>query len=119
MTMERVYGPSQITRYNMFTSALLTGEGEKGVSSGEVIAVVEDICEEVLPRGYDVEWSGVTREEKDSGGQTLLILVSVCYLFIFCWLRNMKVCYCRFRLSYLFRLVFSDHICFCKYPDWK
>lgn len=82
MTMERVYGPSQITRYNMFTSALLTGEGEKGVSSGEVIAVVEDICEEVLPRGYDVEWSGVTREEKDSGGQTLLIF-GICLLFVY------------------------------------
>lgn len=82
MTMERVYGPSQITRYNMFTSALLTGEGEKGGSSGEVIAVVEDICEEVLPRGYDVEWSGVTREEKDSGGQTLLIF-GICLLFVY------------------------------------
>lgn len=82
MTMERVYGPNQITRYNMFTSALLTGEGEKGVSSGEVIAVVEDICEEVLPRGYDVEWSGVTREEKDSGGQTLLIF-GICLLFVY------------------------------------
>lgn len=82
MTMDRVYGPSQITRYNMFTSALITGEGEGGISSGEVIAAVEEICKEVLPRGYDVEWSGMTREEKDSGGQTLVIF-GICLLFVY------------------------------------
>lgn len=82
MTMDRVYGPSQITRYNMFTSALITGEGEPGVSTGDVIRVVEEICKEVLPRGYDVEWSGVTREEKDSGGQTFLIF-GICLLFVY------------------------------------
>ena len=82
MTMDRVFGPSQITRYNMFTSALITGEGEGGVSSGEVIAAVEEICKEVLPRGYDVEWSGVTREEKDSGGQTFMIF-GICLLFVY------------------------------------
>ena len=82
MTMDRVYGPSQITRYNMFTSALITGEGEKGVSTGEVIKVVEQICQETLPRGYDIEWSGVTREEKDSGGQTFLIF-GICLLFVY------------------------------------
>ena len=82
LTMERIYGPSQITRYNMFTSALITGEAEGGVSSGEVIAAVEEICKEVLPRGYDVEWSGVTREEKDSGGQTFMIF-GICLLFVY------------------------------------
>ena len=78
----RVFGPSQITRYNMFTSALITGEGEGGVSSGEVIQAVEEISKEVLPRGYDVEWSGITREEKDSGGQTILIF-GICLLFVY------------------------------------
>ena len=82
LTMERIYGPSQITRYNLFTSALISGEGEGGVSSGEVIAAVEEICKEVLPRGYDVEWSGVTREEKDSGGQTFLVF-GICLLFVY------------------------------------
>lgn len=82
MTMDRILGPSQITRYNMFTSALITGEPEKGVSSGEVIKAVEEIAKEVLPRGYDIEWSGVTREEKDSGGQTFMIF-GICLLFVY------------------------------------
>ena len=80
--MERVCGASQITRFNMFTSALITGEGEGGISSGEVIQAVEEISKEVLPRGYDVEWSGITREEKDSGGQTILIF-GICLLFVY------------------------------------
>ena len=37
------------------------------MQGGEVIQAVEEISKEVLPRGYDVEWSGITREEKDSG----------------------------------------------------
>ncbi len=82
MTMERVYGPSQITRYNMFTSALITGDAAPGVSSGEAILAVEEIAKEMLPRGYDIEWSGVTREEKESGGQTL-ITFAICLLFVY------------------------------------
>lgn len=82
LTMDRIFGPSQITRYNMFTSALITGEPEAGVSSGEVIQAVEEIAKEVLPRGYDIEWSGVTREEKDSGGQTFMIF-GICLLFVY------------------------------------
>ena len=82
LTMERIFGPNQITRYNMFTSALITGEAASGVSSGEAIEAVEQIAMEVLPRGYDVEWSGVSREEKESGGQTLLIF-GICLLFVY------------------------------------
>ena len=82
LTMERIFGPSQITRYNMFTSSLITGEAEADVSSGEVIQAVEEIAKETLPRGYEIEWSGVSREEKDSGGQTLMIF-GICLLFVY------------------------------------
>lgn len=82
LTMDKIYGPSQITRYNMFTSAMITGEAAKGVSSGEVIKVVEEIAEQHLPRGYDIEWSGVTREEKESSGQTIMIF-GICLLFVY------------------------------------
>ena len=81
MTMDR-YSSNQITRYNMFTSALITGEPAEGVSSGEVIEAVEQIAKETLPRGYDIEWSGVTREEKDSVDETVLIF-GICLLFVY------------------------------------
>ena len=51
-------------------------------SSGEAIEAVEQIAMEVLPRGYDLEWSGVSREEKESGGQMLLIF-GICLLFVY------------------------------------
>lgn len=82
LTMERIFGPNQITRYNMFTSALINGEAASGVSSGEAIEAVEQIAKRVLPRGYDIEWSGVSREEKESGGQTLMIF-GICLLFVY------------------------------------
>lgn len=82
LTMERVFGPNQITRYNMFTSSLITGDAAHGVSTGEAIAAVEEIAADILPRGYALEWSGVSREEKESGGQTILIF-GICLLFVY------------------------------------
>lgn len=82
LTMERIFGPNQITRYNMFTSSLITGDAAPGVSSGEAIAAVEEIAADILPRGYALEWSGVSREEKESGGQTILIF-GICLLFVY------------------------------------
>lgn len=82
LTMERVFGPNQITRYNMFTSSLITGDAAHGVSTGEAIAAVEEVAAKILPRGYALEWSGVSREEKESGGQTILIF-GICLLFVY------------------------------------
>ena len=59
MTMDRISGPNQITRYNMFTSALITVNLPRS-RSGEVIGCVEQIAKETLPRGYDIEWSGAS-----------------------------------------------------------
>ena len=110
MTMERVYGPSQITRYNLFTSAMITGEQAPGVSSGEALEAVEEIAAEVLPRGYDIEWSGVAREEKESGGQSLVIF-AICLVFVYLLLAA--------QLSSRFRQVCSDHSFYYMRWDWR
>jgi hydrophobic/amphiphilic exporter-1 (mainly G- bacteria), HAE1 family len=82
MTIERVYGPEQLTRYNMFTSSLINGEPAPGYSSGDVIAAVERVAEEKLPRGYFYEWSGITREEIISGNQAIYIFM-ICLVFVY------------------------------------
>ena len=82
MTVERVYGPEQVTRYNMFTSAMLNGVPAPGYSSGDAIRAVEETAREVLPRGYDIEWSGVAREEIESGNQAIFIFI-ICLLFVY------------------------------------
>ncbi|GAA4438366.1 efflux RND transporter permease subunit [Ravibacter arvi] len=80
--LERVYGPEQLTRYNMFTSAMINGEAAPGYSSGDAIKAVERLAEEKLPKGYTYDWSGMTREEILAGNQTLYIF-SICLLFVY------------------------------------
>lgn len=80
--MERVYGPEQLTRYNMYTSAMINGEAATGFSSGGAIAEVERIAKAELPRGYDIEWSGMTREQILSGNQALFIFL-ICLVFVY------------------------------------
>jgi HAE1 family hydrophobic/amphiphilic exporter-1 len=82
MTLERVYGPEQLTRYNMFTSSMINGEPAPGYSSGDAIAAVEETAGRILPRGYTFDWSGVTREEIKSGNQTLAVFL-VCLFFVY------------------------------------
>lgn len=81
-TIERVFGPEQITRYNMYTSAMINGEAASGVSSGDAIAAVEKLADEKLPRGYSIDWSGMTREEILSGNQAVYIFL-LCLLFVY------------------------------------
>jgi multidrug efflux pump subunit AcrB len=80
--LERVYGPEQLTRYNMYTSAMVNGDAGAGFSSGEAIESVEKVAKEKLPRGYSYEWSGITRDQVASSGQAASIFV-VCLLFVY------------------------------------
>ena len=80
--MERVFGPEQMTRYNMYTSALINGDAAPGRSSGEAIQAVQAAADKVLPRGFDYEWSGMTREQILSGNQAVYIF-AICLIFVY------------------------------------
>ncbi|KAF2508080.1 efflux RND transporter permease subunit [Flavobacterium foetidum] len=80
--LERVYGPEVLTRYNMYMSAMINGEPAEGYSSGDAIAAVERIAAEKLPSRFELEWSGMTREEILSGNQTIYIF-GLCILFVY------------------------------------
>lgn len=80
--LERVYGPEVLTRYNMYMSAMINGEPAAGYSSGEAIAAVEKLAAEKLPQKFELEWSGMTREEILSGNQTIYIF-ALCLLFVY------------------------------------
>ncbi|MCC5931211.1 MAG: efflux RND transporter permease subunit [Cyclobacteriaceae bacterium] len=82
ISLERVYGPEQLTRYNMFTSALINGDAAPGYSSGDAIKAVEETALKILPRGYDIEWSGITREQIESGNQAIYIFI-ICLIFVY------------------------------------
>ncbi|SER62513.1 efflux RND transporter permease subunit [Pedobacter rhizosphaerae] len=82
VSLERVYGPEQINRYNMYPSAMINGDAAAGFSSSDAIEVVEQTAKEKLPRGFDIEWSGMTREQILSGNQAIYIFI-ICLVFVY------------------------------------
>jgi len=82
MDIEKVYGVDQITRYNMYPSAELNGEAKAGFSSGAVISAIQEVAKTKLPRGYDIDWAGITRDEVATGNQVIYIFI-ICLLFVY------------------------------------
>ena len=80
--IERVYGPSNINRFNLFTSINVTATEAEGYSTGEVIKAVEEVAKVMLPQGYTYDYSGLTRQEAQSSNSTALIFV-LCIVFIY------------------------------------
>ena len=64
---------SIISHYNLFRTAEINGSAAPGFSSGQAIRTMEDVARQVLPVGYSYEWTGLALEEKESGGQSLLL----------------------------------------------
>jgi HAE1 family hydrophobic/amphiphilic exporter-1 len=82
ITLERVYGPQSISRFNLFTAIGVTGAPNAGFSSGDAIRAVNEAAAQVLPTGYGYEFSGMTREELAAGGQTVFVFLLV-FLFVY------------------------------------
>ncbi|WP_298741334.1 efflux RND transporter permease subunit [uncultured Chitinophaga sp.] len=79
--LERVYGPEQLTRYNMYLAAMINGDAAPGFSSGDAIKAIEEEAAK-LPRGFSYEWSGMTREQILSGNQAVYIF-AICLVFVY------------------------------------
>ena len=80
--LERVYGPSNINRFNLFTSINVTATVADGYSTGEAIKAVQETAATMLPQGYTYEYSGLTRSEASSSNSTALIFL-LCFVFIY------------------------------------
>lgn len=78
-------GPGSIKRFNMFNSAVIRGEAADGYSSGQAMEIIEQIARGHLPDNIGVEWSGLSYQEKQAGGQTGMVLALV-FLFVFLFL---------------------------------
>lgn len=82
VTLRRVYGPSNIERFNLFTSITVNATPADGYSSGEAIKAVEEVAKEKLPTGYGYDFSGLTRSEQESSNSTALIFI-LCMVFVY------------------------------------
>ena len=80
--MERVYGPANINRFNLFTSINVTATVASGYSTGEAIKAAQDVAAEILPAGYSYDYQGLTREEAKASNTTAIIFL-LCFIFIY------------------------------------
>ncbi|UKT65830.1 efflux RND transporter permease subunit [Pedobacter mucosus] len=80
--LSRIYGSETASRYNLFNSISINAIPKPGFSSGDAIKAIEEVAEKQLPAGYSYEFSGQTREEIASGGQSTTIFL-LCLVFIY------------------------------------
>jgi HAE1 family hydrophobic/amphiphilic exporter-1 len=73
VTVTQTTGAQTINHYNLFRSIEINGSAAPGVSSGDAIQAMEKVAAEVLPPGLGYEWSGLSLEEIQSGGQATII----------------------------------------------
>lgn len=83
ITLEKVYGPDNINRFNTYTSMTVNGNPADGYSSGEAIKAIEEVASQTLPVGYGYEFSGMTREEQSSSSGTTAIIFMLCLVFVY------------------------------------
>ncbi|OJU75679.1 MAG: multidrug transporter AcrB [Bacteroidetes bacterium 47-18] len=77
MTLKKTHGLNEVTRYNMYPSSAIKGEPAEGYSTGEAIAAIQEVAAQVLPRGYDIGWEGLTKDEAARGNEALYIFLVV------------------------------------------
>lgn len=76
MKIKKSQGLNEITRYNMYTSSAINGSPAKGYSSGEAIKAIQEVAA-TLPRGYDIDWAGLSKDEVARGNEALYIFIVV------------------------------------------
>lgn len=83
LDIKDIAGPDRINRYNLYESAEINGNTAPGVSSGQAIEIMESLARRTLPRGYDIEWTELTYQQK-LAGNTAIFIFPLCVLFV--WL---------------------------------
>ena len=82
VTLTKEYMPQSLGSFNMFGSIDVMGNLGPGASSGDAIRVIRETAAKELPKGYTIEFSGITREESASGSNILMIFV-ICVIFVY------------------------------------
>ena len=80
--LTRVYSSEVLNRFNLYNSIAVNGTAADGYSSGDAIKAIEEVAAQVLPRGYGYEFDGITREEAQTGSNSIIIY-GICILLIY------------------------------------
>jgi len=82
LRMEKVYGLSEITRHNMYNAAEISGAAAPGYSSGAAIAAIQEVAQKSLPRGFGIDWAGISADEVARGNEAIYIFL-ICLGFVY------------------------------------
>ncbi len=83
VTIKRVSGPEYTTRFNLYRSIQINGSPAPGYSSGQAMAAMEQVANEVLPAGFSYAWSDMSYQEKKAeGGQAMVFAMSFVFVFL-------------------------------------
>ena len=83
VTIKRVSGPEYTNRFNLFRSIQINGSPAPGFSSGQAMAAMEQVSNEVLPAGFGYAWSDMSYQEKKAeGGQAMVFAMSFVFVFL-------------------------------------
>ena len=82
MRMEKVYGLSEITRQNMYNASEISGAAAVGYSSGQAITAINEVAQKTLPRGYGIDWAGISKDETSRGNEAVYIFL-ICLGFVY------------------------------------
>ena len=82
MHMEKVYGLSEITRHNMYNASEISGAAAPGYSSGSAINAVTEVAKATLPRGFGIDWAGISADEVARGNEAVFIFL-ICLGFVY------------------------------------
>jgi len=83
MRFEKVFGLSEITRHNLFNAAEVSGGPAQGYSSGTALSTVTEVAEKKLPKGFGIEWAGISIDESRQGNQAIYIfIISLIFVFL-------------------------------------
>jgi HAE1 family hydrophobic/amphiphilic exporter-1 len=75
---------SMLSHYNLYRMAEFVGDAKAGYSSGQAIKALQETAEQVLPKGYGYEFSGLSREELKAGNtSTYIFILSLLFVFLF------------------------------------
>jgi hydrophobic/amphiphilic exporter-1 (mainly G- bacteria), HAE1 family len=77
MKIKKTQGANEINRYNMYNTAAIRGAPAKGYSSGEAIEVIQQVARETLPRGFDIDWAALSKDETLRGNEAIYIFLIV------------------------------------------
>ncbi len=82
VTLTRSYGAESLSRFNMYNSIAVNAMPADGYSTGDAIKAVQETAEQSLPKGYGYDYGGITREENQQSGTTIIIF-GICFLMIY------------------------------------